>query len=370
MRYFLSIITLIIVLVGCDSSQSNGKKDESLLPKAKGKIGEIILVMDSAKWEGELGNVVRDIFMADVEGLPRPETIFTVRYIDPRKLNSVLKAVTNMIFVTTFDSNTRGSRVINNYFTKSARQRIQANENIFLVTDENVFAKGQEVMYLFGNNEKILINHLKNNSQKLRDHFNSIASKRTEYKLYKAKRVKGIEETLVKNHDCFMKVPYGYRLAREEDGFIWMRRIDTDVDRDIFIGYTDFDDENIFTNDRVLDLRHSFTKRYIFDDPEKLESYVTIQQEAKIFQREVNFFGKYGIESKGLWKTNNNSMGGPFKSYMFVDEALNRVYYVEGFVYSPSRKQRELMREMDVILSTFRTKSELNTKEEETASTK
>jgi len=98
----------------------------------------------------------------------------------------------------------------------------------------------------------------------------------------------------------------------------------------------------------------------LFDDPEKPETYLTVQKEAPLSQREVNFYNKYAIETKGLWKTNNNSMGGPFKSYTFVDESLNRVYYIEGFVYSPGKSQRELMREMDVILGTFRTKSELN----------
>ncbi|MDH5474706.1 MAG: DUF4837 family protein, partial [Cyclobacteriaceae bacterium] len=248
----------------------------------------------------------------------------------------------------------------NNYFTKGSREKIKQNEKIFLVTDQNVFARGQEVMYLFGNNKEILIGHLKNNKQKLRDHFNSIEAKRTSKKLYKGKRVKGIEEVLIKEHNCFLKVPYGYKLVQNEKGFIWLRRIDTDTDRDVFIGYADYADESVFENENVIKLRQQITKKYLFDDPEKPETYLTIQKEAPLLQREVNFYNKYSIETKGLWKTNNNSMGGPFKSYTFVDEKLNRVYYIEGFVYSPGKSQREIMREMDVILETFRTQSELN----------
>lgn len=359
MKNIFNVLILSFVFVACGSPES-GKKDESLMSTAKGKSGEVILVMDSSKWENELGNVVRDIFMSSVEGLPRPESHFTVRYIDPRKLNDVLKGVKNMIFVTTFDSNTKGSRIINNYFTKDSRTKIKSNENLFLVTDKNVFAKGQEVMYLFGNNQDILINHLKENKQNLRDHFNSIEAKRTAAKLYKGKRVVGIENALKKNHSCFIKVPYGYKLVQEEEGFIWIRRIDSNVDRDIFIGYKEYTDESVFEHDNVMQLRHEITKQYLFDDPKKPQTYVTVQKEAPILQREVNFHDKYAIESKGLWKTNNNSMGGPFKSYLFVDESLNRVYYIEGFVYSPGKSQREIMREIEVTLSTFRTNSELN----------
>lgn len=358
MRYIFIALIISIAFISCTSSTS-GKKDESLMSMARGKSGEVILVMDSTKWEGELGDAVRNIFMSSVEGLPRPESHFTIRYVDPRKLNDVLKGVKNMIFVTTFDSKTKGSRTINNYFTKESRAKIKSNENLFLVTDKNVFAKGQEVMYLFGNNQDILISHLKENTQKLRDHFNSIEAKRTAAKLYKGKRVVGIENALKKKHNCFVKVPYGFKLVQEEKGFIWMRRIDTDVDRDIFIGYQDYTDESVFEHTKVMAFRHEITKQYLFDDPAKPQTYVTVQKEAPLFQREVNFHDKYAIETKGLWKTNNNSMGGPFKSYLFVDESMNRVYYIEGFVYSPGKKQREIMREIDVILSTFRTANEL-----------
>jgi hypothetical protein len=34
------------------------------------------------------------------------------------------------------------------------------------------------------------------------------------------------------------------------------------------------------------------------------------------------------------------------------------LYYLEGFVYSPGVDQRELMREMNVILKTFRSNPE------------
>jgi hypothetical protein len=75
---------------------------------------------------------------------------------------------------------------------------------------------------------------------------------------------------------------------------------------------------------------------------------------------EVNFNGKYAIRTKGLWKTNNNAMGGPYLSFTFVDEALNRLYYIEGFIYSPAKSQREYMREISVILSTFQTSEEIS----------
>lgn len=350
---FLALLTLII---GCNSG---GKMDAGMLTIAKGKPGEIILVMDSGKWEGTLGDQVREVFMPVVEGLPRPESMFTIRYIDPRKLNSVLKGVKNMIFITTLDSHSHGSKILNNYFTSESRKKIKSNSNLFLSTDQDVFARGQEVMYLFGKDDSTLINHLKTNKEKLQGHFNSIERARLMGSMYKAKEVKGIEELMQREYQNYLRVPFGYQLVQHQEGFLWIRRIDTQVDRDIFIGYKPYKSEDDLKKENVLNFRDSLTRQFIFEDPEKPNTFVTLQSYIPVIQREVNFNNKFAIESRGLWRTNNNSMGGPFLSYTFVDEELNRLYYLEGFVYSPGKKQREMMREIEVTLSTFKTKLEL-----------
>ena len=70
--------------------------------------------------------------------------------------------------------------------------------------------------------------------------------------------------------------------------------------------------------------------------------------------RQVNFDGMYALEMKGLWRTNNKSMGGPFLGYAMADEKTGKFYYIEGFTFSPSKSQREIIRELETILMTFR----------------
>ena len=72
-----------------------------------------------------------------------------------------------------------------------------------------------------------------------------------------------------------------------------------------------------------------------------------------VVSKKVSFDGQFAVETRGLWKTNNLSMGGPFISYTLVNEEKNRLFYIEGFVYSPGKNQREDIRELEVILSTF-----------------
>ena len=83
-----------------------------------------------------------------------------------------------------------------------------------------------------------------------------------------------------------------------------------------------------------------------------------------IVTRKISFNKKYAVEARGLWKLSDETRGGPFLSYIFVDEELNRLYYLEGYVDSPGRNKRDFIRELEVILSTFKTESELQTEKQ------
>ena len=52
-------------------------------------------------------------------------------------------------------------------------------------------------------------------------------------------------------------------------------------------------------------------------------------------------------------------MGGPFEGIALVDEGTQQFYYVEGFTFSPGKDQREIMRELETIIYTFRTSKEI-----------
>jgi hypothetical protein len=52
-------------------------------------------------------------------------------------------------------------------------------------------------------------------------------------------------------------------------------------------------------------------------------------------------------------------MGGPFINYTFFDEKTKRLYMVDGSIYAPKYYKRNLIQQVDVILQSFMTESEL-----------
>lgn len=348
----LLVVLCSLLLVDCSSLID----DKALLPPATGESGEIVLVMDSAKWAGPLGDEVRNIFRAPFPGLIQDEPYFNLVYVDPDKLNSVLRNSKNMVFVNTLEGNSRGDIILRNYFTEESLQTIRSDTSIFMSKQTDLFAKGQAVMHLFQSTNEQLMKHLQKNRSTIQQYFTNVEKNRFRHALYRAPSEKGIENNLLQKHQCFLQIPYGYEIALENNNSIWIRLLDNKVDKNIFIAYKDYTEESAFNTDNIVSFRDRTWRQYLLGDDSL--SYMITEPLVPIDSTSLNWKNKFAVEVRGVWKLRNNSMGGPFLGYTFVDEAEGRLYYVEGFVYAPGEKKRNTLRELETILWTFKTQSE------------
>src|SRR5262245_55812631 len=101
--------TLIGILVLIAFSCSKEERNAEYLHKATGKPGDIILVMDSVQWNGELGAEARKIFRATVPGLPQEEPMFNLIWVHPAKMR-LLTQIRNLVYVFTLDQASIGSK--------------------------------------------------------------------------------------------------------------------------------------------------------------------------------------------------------------------------------------------------------------------
>nr|WKN38141.1 DUF4837 family protein [Tunicatimonas sp. TK19036] len=364
LRSFLFFATLVTFLAACSGGENNS--DDSTLPLARGASGEIILVMDSSSWQGELGNEIRQIFMEAVPGLIRSEPYFDLRYVNPFKLNDVLRSAKNMIFVTTLDNNTQTGQRMRSFFTENSLNRIQSDSSFFSYPVNNVYARGQKNLYLFGVSEEILLENLEENREQVRKYFTDAERRRTMQTLYNIGERKAVERQLLRNHGFFLQIPQGYDLVPVEDSveqFVWLRKLGQagEPDNSIIITYKEYSSEALFNPDSLMSFRQERLGKYIADDDPP--AYMTIQELEPVVYDTLNFEGKFAVEARGLWRLSNNVMGGPFLSYAFVDEVLNRFYYIEGYVYFPNKNHRTQIQEIETILRTFQTEAEYREKQ-------
>ena len=235
---------------------------------------------------------------------------------------------------------------------------IQDNPDKFIISQKDIYASGQDALYLFSATAKELTERILNNKTTITNFFNQKESDRLNYSLYVANEEKGVSNYMANKYGFSLRVPNGYRIEAEDPAFVWLRSVGQ-IDKNIFVTYRDYTDDKIFENGNLIGLRDSITLHNVFEDPDDLESYTradTLHIETEFIT--TKFYGQYAKRIRGIWMANNLTLGGSFVSYIFVDEPTNRLYYLDGFVVSPGRNKREALRELEVILRTFQTPKE------------
>ncbi len=361
MKNLFFLIGISIVSISFLSNCTDGDKgNRGILPKGRGEPGEIILLMDSVRWDSEIGDEVRITFKEDVPGLPRPQPMFDLRYIRPFDFKSILRNAKNIVVVISLDDKSREGKRLQNYFTKESLDSLRSNPEIKLINRKDLFATDQEVLFIIGKDDMILKENIINKRSVIRNHFNKTEENRLARAIYKAKDEKMISNTLANKYQFGLRIPYGYRIAESKEDFVWLRLMGQNIDRNIFVTFKEYTSEDTFHDDEIIKWRDEICKKHIFGDPEKPDTYLTTELRDPPIIKEINFDGQYSKKTRGRWRTNSIFMGGPFLSYVLVDQNLNRIYYIEGFVFSPGKEQRELMREMNVIIKTFKMSEKLS----------
>lgn len=351
MNRILICVFLITAAIACNTQKD---KNPNYLPKSTGKPGDVVIVMDSLQWKGDLGTAVKKIFHAEVPGLPTDEPMFNVIWAHPSRLK-LLTQIRNLVYVFTLDQNTSGSRGLRREFTPETITEIKSDTSFYHFTREDEYSMGQEVMYLFGDTEQHLIHHLALNGQQIIDHFNEIERNRLVQNLLGQKSTKGLTAFLRNEPGIEFRVPIGFKLADKQDDFVWLREIESNKDRDVFITWKPYESEYQLLPDSIVAWRDAMAKKYLFEDPDNPISYlVTERENFDITARQMDLNGHFAMQIRALWRTNNLTMGGPYVGYALVDEAHARLYYIEGFAYAPGKEKREIMRDLDAILWTFK----------------
>lgn len=364
MKKFLTLIVLSL-LVACSGEKTQEEigadgeakaKDISFLPDAAGESGEIVIVINKKKYNDKLGEAIKEVFRETVPGLTRSEPMFTIRVIEPFEFNRIFKVARNLVYVISYEGNSAADRYLQGTFSEASKERIFNDPDLFMQTSENQYAKGQKVLQLFGTSDDALIKNMTAKSHLIQNYFN-IAEKE---RLAKSIRMSAASRTVLRKVNdqlgVNIKIPAGYELAVLKDDFAWVRALPAvGPSKNLFVYSKPYTSETEFESDNIIKLRNEIGQKYIFGDPENEESFMIT--ETKFMQpifRNINFNDQYTVEMKGAWKTNNFSVGGTFVSYTFVDKTSERLYYIEGFIIHPSEDHRELIREMESLLTTFR----------------
>lgn len=334
-------------------------------PLAIGEEGEIQVVIDSALWQGPVGDALRAALGYYVQTLPNPEPLFTLRPLEPRTQDALnqVKKFKNVLFVAALSDSGRVSRLVQQAFSAEALQVVQQG-TAAIVPRRDLWRRRQLVYFIVASTDTQLVAAIRESALRLREAFAEASRERLTAEMFEKGRQQALEDTLMAHHGFAVNVQHDYLIAIDTTQFVWLRRILPDTWRSLFVYYEEGADPARLTPAWIYAIRDSLARHYLQGNA---GGFVQIDYRQPLETRAINFLGRYGYETRGLWHMVTlmpdgqllpAGMGGPFVNYAFYDQASGRIYMIDGMVFAPGFTKREFLRQMEAIAYTFRTRGE------------
>lgn len=313
------LLILTIVLFSCDLKQA------AKLETITGKSNEVVILIGKEVWNGQVGSLIRQVLAQPQSSLPQEEPIFSLINVPPEAFINLFKTSRNIITVKISPTYTDPKVE----FTNDVYAYPQAVVNIQATSPENF----DEIFN--ANSEKIIGFFLKAEKDRLK-------------KTYLAVHEKAVYNTLLKDFNIKLYVPTGFKVVKKDSNFIWIR-YDTPLIYQSIIVYTyPYDSDSTFTTKYQLDKRNLVMNAQV---PGPIAgSYMTTEMEVPVDFNVLNYNGNYACEMRGLWRVENDFMGGPFVSLAVLDASRRRIVTVEGHVYAPKNDKRNYLRQVEAMI--------------------
>ena len=294
-----------------------------------GGVNEMLVVTNRVEqWEGEIGDSIRSNFTREMLLLPIPEPQLKIVNIHESSIGKPIFKKHHSIFIVNIDPKFK---------------------NAFVESKKDLWAKPQIVIKINAPNiHEFLVSfeEIRENAFDLYTE-NERARISTSYSS-KFKNIK-VGNALKKKLHLNMNIPKGYSIAFMDTTKAWIRKETAANSMNILISIQDYKSTQDFQPNKIMQRRNKFTS---FNIPGSVTgSYQVISDEYidPVFT-EISFNDLFAVETRGLWRVENDFMGGPFISYTFVDEKRGKLITIDGFMYAPKQKKAVLMRELEAML--------------------
>ncbi|MEY3052489.1 MAG: hypothetical protein RLY31_2274 [Bacteroidota bacterium] len=348
------------------SPQGAPQKERPMSPKvsktpgnvyAHGKINQVLVVADEAVWEGMAGDTLHYYFTAPYILLPQPEPIFDVTHLTPEELSQqpVRKEFRTILFLADLDAGkSRTSRLVRADLGEAKLERTKAEKGYNITVGQDKWAKDQLLLYVSGYGTSKLVTNIREQFPAMAARIYQHDEETVRATAYQGGRNPDLEAELMAQFGLRMEIPASFRKARldKKSNTLWLRSDQRDIIANILVTKVPYTDTEQLSKDGIRDLRNR-TGRII--TTRQKGSHMRINdQDLPLFVEKKQLNNIYTVQAKGIWDIVNDFMGGPFVSQLMLNPATNELFLVDGFLYAPSKKKRNYMQEMELILSTVR----------------
>lgn len=312
--------TCIILFFSLFACEENGQKDVNTLPSMTGGLNELVVVLEEYLWEGDVGDSLRSVLGAEVQGIPWKESIFDLVQIPPKSYTRIFQTHRNLLF-----------------FEKGEKASVRFQEN--------VNARGQLMALVTYQNKQELSALIQQYAVVITHRFQQQEKMRLEAAMILQT---GLDEVFAK-HGLELSVPKGFTLVMDTTNFSWIEY--NPKDKEVIQGFFIYEmsANTPFKTWDLLAQRDSLTKKFV--QGELTESYMAIETEYyQPWIKHTESMGYNSLKIKGMWKMQNAFMGGPFVAHFVQDTINNTIIGIEGFLFNPGEDKRDNMQILELVL--------------------
>lgn len=311
-------LILLIALLGC------GEETTKALPGSTGKAGEVIVVMDTKYWNGELGEHVKINLAKEQEALPQPEPIFNIVHIPSSSFKGLFITHRNIVIFIIGEDGPHG-----------------------IMEKKNVWATSQVVIKVSAGSETECLALLAQDPRRLEIILTEKERNRLRQKFLSITNEE-LAKKLENKFNFHLNVPTDYVIYTEKDDFIWFSKETPEITQAIFIYTYERGDDDLDNVARIVAMRDSIAKENIPGPADG--SYMGTMHDFTAISAPLNFDGTLATETRGLWNVVGDFMGGPYISLTFLAKDESKVICVDGYVYAPKYDKRNYLRQVEAIL--------------------
>lgn len=333
MKLYASLLGILLLVWGCDSG---GKG--SYLRGYSGSVGEVIVVVKKSLWQGATGEKIRQVIGQTQYGLPQDEPKFKLIQVSHGSFNRVLNTHRNVVIIDVSDT-------------------VQSNAFSF---KKNLFAKGQMVVYVKAQNSLIADELIENNEEGILSLFERAELNRL---IARNKKFgpKPVNKKVKEKFGLDLYLQKDFELVAEKGNAIWLKLererplggYKHQISQNLLIAELDYRDRIDFL-DSIHLVRKDSLNKLMLPGPTP-NSYVTTDYEfVTPLSTEIGIADQYAKEIRGLWRMENNFMGGPFLSVQTIHPTKDKILYIEGFVFAPQFDKREYLRELEAVIKSIK----------------
>ena len=316
-------LVLACLMAACADDPKMAKKDRSV-----GGTSEILVVtQNDEQWNGRIGDSIRHFFLDYQYGLPQPESRNDVAHINAAGFSEMFHKHKNIIEVE-INPNT---------------------EKAVAETSENLWAEPQRYVKITAPDITSWVELFDRQKEVYQQWFDKVERERI-LNVFRPTVDNNISNAIAQRFGFTMVVPQGFYIAKDEPDFMWIRKELERSSACLVLYQTPYKDTIQFGTPSLVAMRDMMLQRYI---PGPLEgSYMATETEfvPPLVTNVKDFPAGYTMEMRGMWRVENDFMGGPFVSYTFADGRTGNLVTVEGYYYEPNQKKRNQLLQLEAIL--------------------